>query len=145
MELKEILQGVMLFTGLTDEEIDQVAAICNQRTMKKGEVLAEQGSPGDEFYIVTSGFMEVSIRGKDEARAIVNLGRGQIIGEMSLVDHGPRSATIRAISDHASVQVIRRDQFEKLCEQNTHIGYIVMKDIAADMSFKLRHRNLMIG
>jgi hypothetical protein len=38
--------------------------------------------------------------------------------------------------------VIRRDDFIQLCEQDTDIGYKVMRNLAADMSFKLRHRNL---
>ncbi len=145
MDLKEILRGVMLFSSLTDEELEQVSAICSERSLRRGDVLAEQGTPGEELFIVTEGFMEVSISSGDESHTVVNLGQGQIIGEMSLVDQGPRSATVRAISDPAVVQVIRRDAFEALCEQNTRIGYIVLKDIAADMSFKLRHRNLMIG
>ena len=145
MDLRNILRGAMLFASLTDEELEQVAAICHERSLKKGEVLAEQGTPGDELYIVTEGFMEVSLESGDASHTVVNLGLGQIIGEMSLVDQGPRSATVRAISDPATVQVIKRDDFETLCEQNNRIGYIVMKDIAADLSFKLRHRNLMIG
>jgi CRP-like cAMP-binding protein len=146
MELKQVLRGVMLFAGLSDEELDAVAALCNERRLNRGDILAEQGSPGDEFYIVTDGFMEISIQGEDESsRVLVNLGGGQIIGEMSLIDQGPRSATVRAISDPAVVQVIRRDDFDALCEKNTRIGYVVMKDIAADLSFKLRHRNLTIG
>jgi CRP-like cAMP-binding protein len=145
MELKSLLRGVMLFASLSDDELGKVAAICVERKLARGETLAEQGTPGDELYIVTDGFMEVSIASGEESRAVVNLGQGQIIGEMSLVDQGPRSATVRAISDPAVVQVIRRDEFEALCEANTRIGYIVMKDIAADLSFKLRHRNLMIG
>jgi len=144
-DLKQVLRGVMLFAGLSDEELDAVAAICNERQLHRGEVLAEQGAPGDEFYVVTNGFLEISIAG-DEAssQVLVNLGKGQIIGEMALIDQGPRSATVRAISE-AAVQVIRRMDFEGLCDKNTRIGYIVMKDIAADLSFKLRHRNMAIG
>jgi len=144
-ELKQVLRGVMLFAGLSDEELEAVAAICNERRLQRGEVIAEQGAPGDEFYVVTDGFLEISIGG-DEAlsQVLVNLGKGQIIGEMALIDQGPRSATVRAVSE-AAVQVIRREDFEALCERNTRIGYRVMKDIAADLSFKLRHRNMAIG
>jgi CRP/FNR family transcriptional regulator, cyclic AMP receptor protein len=144
-DLKQVLRGVMLFAGLSDEELDLVAAICNERQLQRGDVLAEQGAPGDEFYVVTNGFLEISIGG-DEAssQVLVNLGKGQIIGEMALIDQGPRSATVRAISE-AAVQVIRRADFENLCDKNNRIGYSVMKDIAADLSFKLRHRNMAIG
>ncbi len=146
MDLKQLLRGVMLFAGLTDEELEQVAAICTEKRLQRGEVLAQQGAPGDDLFIVTNGFLEISVAGEDNSsKVVVNLGQGQIIGEMALIDQGPRSATVRAISDNAVVQVIRRKDFEKLCEENTRIGYVVMKDIAADLSFKLRHRNLTVG
>jgi CRP-like cAMP-binding protein len=61
---------------------------------------------------------------------------------MALVDRGPRSATVRAISKETIVQVISRDDFEELCEKNHHLGYVVMRNIAADLSFKLRHQHL---
>ncbi len=144
-ELKQVLRGVMLFAGLPDEDLEAVAEICRERKLHRGEVVAEQGAPGDEFYVVTEGFLEISLGGNEASpQVLVNLGKGQIIGEMALIDQGPRSATVRAISE-AVVQVIRRKDFEGVCEKNTRIGYIVMKDIAADLSFKLRHRNMAIG
>lgn len=144
-ELKQLLRGVMLFAGLSEDELGAVAAVCQERKLQRGEVLAEQGAPGDEFFVVTEGFLEISVSGEDtSAQVLVNLGKGQIIGEMALIDQGPRSATVRAVSD-AVVQVINRKDFEALCNENTRIGYTVMKDIAADLSFKLRHRNMTIG
>ena len=146
MALKQLLKGVMLFAGLADDELDRIVALCDQREFGRGDVLAQEGQPGSEFYIVTEGFVEVSISGgAEDSRVVVNLGKGQIIGEMSLVDSGPRSATVRAISDPTVVQVIGQAEFQALCESNTGIGYRVMKDIAADLSFKLRHRNMTIG
>jgi CRP-like cAMP-binding protein len=61
---------------------------------------------------------------------------------MSLIDSGLRSATVRCTSDGSELYVIRRDDFVELCEQDTDIGYIVMRNLAAELSFKLRHRNL---
>ncbi|GAB4579677.1 MAG: cyclic nucleotide-binding domain-containing protein [Anaerolineales bacterium] len=144
-DFKQVLRGVMLFAGLSEAELEEVAAICQERKLARGEILAEQGAPGDEFFVVTDGFLEISVAGGESAaQVLVNLGRGQIIGEMALIDQGPRSATVRAVSE-AKVQVIRRLDFEALCEKNTRIGYVVMKDMAADLSFKLRHRNMTLG
>jgi CRP/FNR family cyclic AMP-dependent transcriptional regulator len=144
MELTQVLLGVDLFEGLSDEELNKVARICTETRFHKGHVIAQEGSRGDELYIITGGFVEVLIgeRPVSQARVVVSLGVGQIIGEMALLDQGPRSATVRATSDPTVVQVIHRDKFEELCEQDTHIGYVVMRNLAADLSFKLRHRNL---
>ena len=95
---------------------------------------------------MTDGSVEILLeKGKDKPQVVVNLGVGQILGEMSLVDRGPRSATIRAIQDPTIVQVIRHQDFHNLCDQNHRIGYIVMCNMAADLSFKLRHRHLSEG
>jgi CRP-like cAMP-binding protein len=144
MELNQVLQGVDLFEGLAADELDQVAAICLERRYRTGDVIARQGEAGDELFIITDGFVEVVLgdRPARSARVVVSLGSGQITGEMALLDHGPRSATVRAASDPTIVQVINRQGFDKLCRENTHIGYIVMRNLAADLSFKLRHRNL---
>jgi CRP-like cAMP-binding protein len=73
---------------------------------------------------------------------MVNLGRGQIFGEMALVDHGPRSATVRAVTNGTILQAIRRQEFNRLCEANHHLGFIVMRNMASDLSFKVRHRHM---
>lgn len=138
--LKEILRGVELFEGLSDDDLEQVASLCQEREIERGELLVKEGDTGDELFIITNGFVEVLL--ETPRRVVVNLGRGQITGEMALVDGGPRSATLRAISEPTIVQVIHRSDFDKLCNNNTRLGYIVFRNLAADLSFKLRHRNL---
>jgi CRP-like cAMP-binding protein len=142
-ELNEILQNVEIFDGLEKAELEQVAQICRERKLHAGDYITTQGEAGDELFIVTQGFVEVLLgEGATPTRVVVNLGAGQIIGEMALLDQGPRSASVRAVDEPTIVQVINRDNFDLLCRGNYHIGYIVMRNIAADLSFKLRHRNL---
>lgn len=142
MDIRELLRSVELFEGLTDDDLNEVAAICSRRQLGNGDVLAKQGEVGNELFIVSDGLVEVTVRERTMPRVVVNLGTGQLIGEMSLVDRGPRSATVRAIYTPTIVQVIQHDEFQQLCEKNTRIGYLVMSNLAADLSFKLRHRNL---
>ncbi len=144
MELQQVFKGVDLFEGMSEEEIGEVARICKERRFRKGAIIATEGEAGDELFIITEGFVEVVLgeRPTKSARVVVSLGCGQIVGELALLDQGPRSASVRAISDPTVLQVIHRTDFEELCQQDTHIGYIVMRNLAIDLSFKLRHRNL---
>ena len=142
MDIKKLLRSVELFEGLTDDDLAEVSAICTQRQLKEGDILAKQGEAGSELFIVSEGLVEVTIRERTTPRVVVNLGFGQLIGEMSLVDRGTRSATVKAVQNPTIVQVIQHDEFQSLCQQNTRIGYRVMLNMAADLSFKLRHRNL---
>lgn len=144
MDFKQVLQGVDLFEGLKADDLDKVAKICSEKRFRSGEIIAQEGDMGDELFIITEGFVEILLGEKlvKPPRVVVSLGSGQIIGEMSLLDQGPRSASMRATSDPTVVQVIQREDFEELCQQNANIGYTVMRNLAADLSFKLRHRNL---
>jgi len=143
MELKKLLRGIELFDGLTDAELDEIGTLCHEKSLKKGDYLAIEGKKGEDLFVVTEGAVEVFVGEEQGAsKVLINLGTGQLIGEMSLVDQGPRSASVRAIQDPTLVQVIRHRDFHELCQRNTHIGYVVMLNMAADLSFKLRHRNL---
>jgi CRP-like cAMP-binding protein len=146
MDLQNIVRGVDLFEGLTSTELDEIISICQQRRFQKGDLLAIEGEIGDEIFIVMEGTVEIIVNsGTKSPKVVIHLGAGQLIGEMSLVDRGPRSATVRAIEDPTIVQVIRHQDFHTLCKRNYRIGYIVMHNIAADLSFKLRHRHLSEG
>jgi len=142
MELKKLIRDVELFEGLTDSELDEILTLCQQKRFKKGDMLAVEGESGNDFFIIMDGVVEVLVKSdKISPKVVLNLGVGQLIGEMSLVDRGKRSATVRAIQDPTIVQVIKHEDFHNLCQRNTRIGYKVMHNLAADLSFKLRHRH----
>lgn len=144
MELKNIFKGVELFEGLNDQELDKIIGLCQERNYKENDIVAKQNTPGNELFIIQEGFVEINVERGDNtpSKVIVNLGSGQTIGEMTLVDQGPRSATVRAIQSPTTVQVIDQVDFADLCEREFRIGYIVMRNIAADLSFRLRQRHL---
>lgn len=144
METQKLLREVELFKDLREEEITQIAEICVEEQLQEGDVFAAEGEPGETLCIIKDGLMEVEIsQGPDlPPRVIVHLGTGQLIGEMSLVDRGVRSATVRAIQTPTTILVIQHSMFHNLCKKNNRIGYVVMRNMAADLSFKMRHRSL---
>lgn len=147
----EFLKKIALLNGLSDEEIAQVAEVCRETVVNRGDVILEENAPSDAMYIIHEGMVEVILEpGKVTPEALaapaptplLALGRGQVFGEMGLVDQGARSATVRCAADNTRLLVVRRDDFLRLCEEDTRIGYVVMRNIAKDLSFKLRVRNL---
>ena len=144
MNLTQVLQSVDLFEELAADEIEKVACICSEKRFSKDQIITKEGEQGNELYIITEGFMEVLLGEKPSstARVVDSLGSGQVLGEMALLDQGPRSASLKDIREPTILQVNQRANFENLCQENTHIGYIVMRNLATDLSFKLRHRNL---
>lgn len=141
MLAQELFRQTQLFTGLSLLELEQLAAIAVPRHFPAGEVFIHQNTVGSEFYIIDEGSVEVFIQGLHEQTLVV-LGRGQVIGEMALIDQGYRSASVRATAGGCATYCLERGDFNALCQSSQSIGYTVMRNLAVDLAFKLRHRNL---
>lgn len=146
MKIEDVLRKIELFNGLSDQELKLVEMICKEKRFTPGEVIVSQGEYTDELYVITQGFVEVHLgKPSNKIKDLVTLGEGQITGEMSLVDQGPRSATVAAGTEPTTVQIIDRKDLETICLETPSIGYIIMRNIAIDLAFKLRHRNINEG
>ncbi len=141
MSVAGLLKDTALFSGLSDDELGAVVNLCVERSFPAGSIVIRQGDVGDEMFIIQDGHIEIVVVGAKPELRVVVLGKGQILGEMSLLDMGFRSATARSATA-VTLQVIKQADFAALCEQDHGIGYVVMRNLAADLSFKLRHRNL---
>jgi len=144
MALLTLIKAVDLFHGLTDAQLQRLLDISQEMVCHDGEVIVAQGAAGDTLYLISEGQVEVRLRPAPDTpeRTEVFLGRGQTFGEMALVDRGARSATVRCCQDGTILRAIQGDAFTALCQADTAIGYVIMRNIACDLSFKLRHRNL---
>lgn len=140
MDVVSILQQVALFQGLDIEQLTAIESIAEQLVFAEGDAVCKQGEDADCMYIVNEGQVSIIVNQADGSRDLmVYLGQGQVVGEMTLVDAGKRSASVMAVDDNTKVVSIPNDAFTALCESNTAIGYRIMKNIAQDLSFKLRH------
>jgi CRP-like cAMP-binding protein len=91
----ELLRSVSLFSACSNRELTRIASLADEIEVPEGRVLIRQGEPGREFFVIVEGKAKVLRRG----RRAKTLGPGAGIGELSLLDQGPRSATVTATSD----------------------------------------------
>lgn len=100
----------------------------SSRTFEDGEVVFCESEAGDEAFVIVSGTVEISVgSGKDKA-VVATLGRGEVFGEMALIDDEPRMATATAVGETA-VYVVPQDVFKKrlswLAEEDRLISHII--------------------
>lgn len=140
----QLYKAVELFNGLTNEQIEALITISQEEVYQEDQVIFSQDDEGEKMYIIRSGQVEISVQANRQAPAETKifLGQGQIFGEIALIDYGTRSATVRAMNDETIVDAIHRDSFNHLCQSSTAIGFVVMRNLAIDLSYKLRHQNL---
>ena len=146
-EIKAFLKQIEMFIGLSDGMLDEVAKLCQSETHEADSTIIERNSPPINFYLIQEGTVKIMTALADTAKdsseaVVVTLGKGQSFGEMGLVDNGTRSATVKAVTQ-THLLVTDCALLRNLCEANTDLGYQVMRNIATDLSFKLRNRNLI--
>lgn len=88
----EMLQGLPMFAACSDRELTQILRLVEEIDMAKGAVLMKEGAPGRESFIIVEGEAEVTVDGTH----LATLGHGSIVGEMSLIETEPRTATVTA-------------------------------------------------
>jgi predicted acylesterase/phospholipase RssA/CRP-like cAMP-binding protein len=86
--------------GSTDEGlVQQVVDRVGWRRLEAGEVLFHQGDLPDAAYFVVGGRVSVHVTDDGDERLVAELGRGEVVGELGLLDRAPRTATVRAVRD----------------------------------------------
>ena len=107
------LRTVPLFQGMTDRALEAVAGLGREVEFADGETVTREGDEGDAFYVVTAGRVAIS-RGD---RTIRELGTGDFLGEISLIDGRPRTATATAVGARSTRVCIDRPAFLELMDR----------------------------
>lgn len=105
----EVLRSVPLFQGMTDRAIEAIAGLAEDAEFPAGAELTREGSPGDSFVVIVTGRATVDVGG----RQVRELSAGEYLGEISLIDGGPRTATVTA-TEPIQALIVPRVGFEKL-------------------------------
>lgn len=92
-----------------------------------GQRLFHEGEPGDRAYLIMSGKVEISKKVRDDEVVIALVGKGEIVGEMALVDDKPRMATARAVEPSLLVVVTRESFRRKLDALDPVTGHLFKK------------------
>jgi CRP-like cAMP-binding protein len=101
----DYLAKVPLFSTCSRKDLQKLGRSSDPVSAKAGKVLVEEGKPGHEFFLITDGTAEV----RRNNRKVTSLGPGDYFGELSLLDRGPRSATVVAQTDMALIVLGQRE------------------------------------
>jgi CRP/FNR family transcriptional regulator, cyclic AMP receptor protein len=125
----ELIRRVPLFSMLTASQAEGVADAVVKRRFKRGELIVEQGKKTNALFIILTGRARVvtsDSRGREVILATLN--PGDHLGEMSLIDNEPHSATVRA-EVTTDTLVLGRIEFARCLPENTSMAYAVMKGL----------------
>jgi CRP-like cAMP-binding protein len=107
----ELIKGVPLFSHCSKKELGMVAQIADEIDLPEGKTLMREGDRGREFFVLVEGNAEVRKQGSK----VNALGRGDFFGEIALVSHKPRTATVTTTSPSRAL-VVTEQSFRSLLD-----------------------------
>ncbi|MEP6661193.1 MAG: cyclic nucleotide-binding domain-containing protein [Acidimicrobiales bacterium] len=119
------LARVSFFSGCSKKDLKEIAKAADELQIKEGTTLIDQGQAGREAFIVLEGTATVKRNGKK----VATLGPGAVIGELSLLDRGPRTATVMADND-MRVLVLDQRHFSGIIDTVPAIAHKLLAALA---------------
>ncbi len=117
-----LLRKVPLFGACDDKQLAFIATQVEEMDFAAGHVLCRQGESGEEFFVIVSGTADV----QRDGRSVRQLDAGDFFGEIALIDHGPRTATVVSTSAMRCL-VLAHSQFRNVLRQNAAIAVAVLE------------------
>ena len=126
-----LLGGVTLFRTMDDDERRALAAVMDLKEVRAGETVFHEGETGDELLCVVEGRLDTLVQDIAGQEIVLDaIGAGDTVGELSMLDGRPRSASLRCIED-ARLLVLGRDELLRVVPRSPHMALDMMAQMAA--------------
>ncbi len=126
----QLLGRVPLFQGLNEQQFSLLSSRIQKISLRRGEVLFVEGDEGDRLYIITEGKIKLGHSSEDGRESLLAiLGPGEMIGELTLFDPGPRSTTATAVSP-ASMLCLEHSDLVQILDTNPEVAKHLLRALA---------------
>ena len=141
MITRDFLKSVEIFAALSDEDLGALAAIGAEEVYKKGQPIFREREPAEKLFVVVSGVVEVVKSAPGDARIhrLARLERGEILGEISAFDRGPRSATaVAAVVPETRLLAFALAEFQAYLAKRPQAAIPIQAALLRKMGQRLR-------
>jgi len=132
------IEGVPFFAGLNDEQVEKLFAIGDQLHFDQDDVILKEGTLNSNLYIILKGAARiVPANDSEESMELIEVGDGEVLGEVSLLIDAPHAATVTALEPTDVIQ-IERESLLKLTEEAPELAAQVWHQLAISLGTRLR-------
>jgi CRP-like cAMP-binding protein len=125
-DVAEMLSRIPLFAGVKGRDLGRLAKVMSERRFAEGEAITTEGESGVGFFVIEHGNATVSLKGE----TLRTLGPGDHIGEIALIDEGPRSATVTATTE-VSCRGMAAWEFRSFVQEHPEVAWQLLQSLAA--------------
>jgi hypothetical protein len=138
------MRRIKIFANMSDDQILQFGRFLELNHFRRFAEIVRQGNPGDAMYFILDGEVRVRLMIGDRETQIATLGRGDFFGEISLFDHGPRSADVVA-NDDVTLLKLSAASFQKLAESSPDLATPFLMAMGRTLTSRIRADNKRFG
>ncbi len=134
---KQILYGVSLLIGISDQAFGLLARMATESRVSTGHVIVHQGDLGTKLFVIVKGEVRVLRQSRHDDVEVARMKAGDFFGEMCVLERLPRSASVQAVAETHLV-LLSYATFDILFEQMPLEHHRVLSNIARSLSARLR-------
>ena len=140
----DLLGELELFAGLSQDQLASLAAAAELVEVAEGEKLIEQGGPAEKLQIVVSGKFRLCLElAGEREHCLLTMTQGEIIGWSALLAQPTWLASATAIKPSSALS-IDGSELRKLCDQDHHLGYVLMSNLFSAVAARLQDTRLQL-
>jgi CRP-like cAMP-binding protein len=134
------LRRIKILAGLSDAQLEQLIQFMELQPLSQWSVVVKQGEPGDAMYLILDGELRARTMSGDKETILATFGPGDFFGDMSLFDHGPRSADVVANSD-STVLKFSTTAFDRLVREAPDLAAPFLQATVRTLAARIRASN----
>jgi signal transduction histidine kinase len=124
------IQQVPIFADLSDAEAEELWNAGDRIEAQSGDLVIREGDPGGSLYVVLTGGVEVTKTGNGHEITLATRGPGEVLGEMSLLEQTPRTASVRA-NQPSTLLAVGQDAFRRLLSRRPEAAATLLRTVTA--------------
>ena len=138
------LRRVKILAGMSDDQLERFAQFVEVERIPQWTVVVKQGDPGEAMYFILDGELRVRMNVMGNETILATLSAGDFFGDVSLFDHGPRSADVIANTDSTVIK-ISAAAFDELAKAAPEIATPFLRAVGRTLSARIRTDNKRYG
>jgi Cyclic nucleotide-binding domain/GYF domain 2 len=138
------LRRIKILASMTEDQLARFAQFVEVEKVPQWTVIVRQGDPGDSMYFILEGELRVRMNVLGQESTLATLGAGDFFGDVSLFDHGPRSADVVANTDSVVVKITAAE-FDELAQAAPEIATPFLRAVGRTLSARIRTDNKRYG
>ena len=139
----ELLNDIPLFKGVPQEQMIDILRMLRPVKFKAGELIFRQGDEGRAAFVIQSGAVEIFLQAEQKAIIVARFQKGEIFGELALIDGSPRSAGARAMT-HCEILCLDKQEFDFLRAQHQPVAFHLLRRFSDEICARIRDTNTQI-